>query len=78
VTSRPLADGEPHSSANDNTQASGKKTIAPGDVLNALKDSEFETFLPRLEAELKSTYPCLSSDSYGRMSPHWLTHGRIQ
>lgn len=41
-------------SANDNAQASGKKTIMPPDVLAALKDTEFENFLPRLEAELKS------------------------
>ncbi|KAI5369913.1 Putative transcription factor CBF/NF-Y/archaeal histone domain, histone-fold [Septoria linicola] len=41
------------SNSNDNAQAAGKKTIAPQDVMAALKDSEYETFLPRLEAELK-------------------------
>ena len=34
----------------------------PPDVVAALKDTEFEEFLPRLEAELKSTSPepCLA------------------
>ncbi|KAK4508456.1 hypothetical protein PRZ48_002195 [Zasmidium cellare] len=41
------------SNSNDNAQASGKKTIAPHDVIAALKDAELEMFLPRLEAELK-------------------------
>lgn len=44
-------------SSNDNAQASGKKTIAPQDVIAALKDAELESFLPRLEAELKSMFP---------------------
>lgn len=44
-------------SSNDNAQASGKKTIAPHDVIAALKDAELEHFLPRLEAELKSMFP---------------------
>jgi len=29
----------------------------PPDVVAALKDAEFEDFLPRLEAELKSKFP---------------------
>ena len=33
----------------------GKKTIQPRDVLDAVKELEFEAFLPRLEAELQST-----------------------
>jgi hypothetical protein len=41
-------------SSNDNAQAAGKKTISPLDVIAALKDAEFEGFVPRLEAELKS------------------------
>ncbi|CAK1356131.1 DNA polymerase epsilon subunit D [Cercospora beticola] len=41
------------SNSNDNAQAAGKKTIAPQDVMAALKDSEYEMFIPRLEAELK-------------------------
>ncbi|KAK4560320.1 hypothetical protein LTR86_005515 [Recurvomyces mirabilis] len=41
------------STSNENAQASGKKTIMPPDVVAALKDAEFEEFLPRLEAELK-------------------------
>ena len=43
-------------SSNENAQSGGKKTIAPQDVFNALKDCEFEDFIPRLEAELKSTF----------------------
>jgi hypothetical protein len=43
-----------HISSNDNAQAAGKKTISPQDVIAALKDAEFEGFVPRLEAELKS------------------------
>ena len=34
----------------------GKKTIQPRDVLDAVKELEFEAFLPRLEAELQSTF----------------------
>jgi hypothetical protein len=46
-------------SSNDNAQAAGKKTISPQDVIAALKDAEFEGFVPRLEAELKSKpFPC--------------------
>lgn len=43
-------------SSSENAQASGKKTIMPPDVIAALKDAEFDGFLPRLEAELKSKY----------------------
>ncbi|KAF2717573.1 histone-fold-containing protein [Polychaeton citri CBS 116435] len=39
--------------ANENAQGSGKKTIMPPDVFQALKDSDLGDFLPRLEAELK-------------------------
>jgi len=39
----------------DNAHAAGKKTIQPQDVLVALKDTEFEFMIPRIEAELKST-----------------------
>jgi hypothetical protein len=45
-------------SSNENAQAGGKKTIMPQDVIAALKDSEFEKFIPRLEAELKSSFSC--------------------
>ncbi|KXT12127.1 hypothetical protein AC579_7505, partial [Pseudocercospora musae] len=47
------------SNSNDNAQAGGKKTISPQDVMAALKDAELEGFLPRVEAELKSTLPAL-------------------
>ena len=40
----------------DNATAFGKKTIQPNDVLVSLKDSEFEFMIPRIEAELKSTF----------------------
>ncbi len=33
-----------------------KKTIQPQDVLDAIKELEFDAFLPRLEAELQSEY----------------------
>jgi len=42
-------------SSNDLARMSNKKTISPQDVMSALKDAELEGFLPRLEAELKST-----------------------
>lgn len=44
-----------HFSSNDLARMSNKKTISPQDVMSALKDAELEGFLPRLEAELKST-----------------------
>ena len=34
------------------TQSANKKTISPADVLFALREIEFEAFVPRLEAEL--------------------------
>ncbi|TKA25727.1 hypothetical protein B0A50_05823 [Salinomyces thailandicus] len=56
------------SHANENAQASGKKTIAPPDVIAALKDNEYETFLPRLEAELKkyNDIQCDKRNTYRR------------
>lgn len=32
----------------------GKKTIHPQDVYAALKDHEFESFIPRVQAEVQS------------------------
>jgi hypothetical protein len=59
-----------YSSSSENAQASGKKTIMPPDVVAALKDAEFEDFLPRLEAELKSTVlPKISPASQSRWAP---------
>lgn len=47
--------------ANENASMAGKKTIQPNDVIIALKETEFEFMIPRLEAELKSKWPrCLS------------------
>jgi hypothetical protein len=43
-------------SSNEYAQLEGKKTIQPADVIAALKENEFEHFIPRLEAELKSKY----------------------
>ncbi|KAK5134980.1 hypothetical protein LTR08_005932 [Meristemomyces frigidus] len=56
------------SNANENAQASGKKTIMPPDVVAALKDAEFEDFLPRLEAELKkyNDVQCDKRNTYRR------------
>lgn len=45
----------------ENASGAGKKTIQPQDVLVALKDSEFEFMIPRIEAELKSTFEYLFS-----------------
>ncbi|THX55262.1 hypothetical protein D6D06_04996 [Aureobasidium pullulans] len=42
------------SNSNEYAQIAGKKTIQPADVIAALKENEFEHFIPRLEAELKS------------------------
>jgi hypothetical protein len=44
-------------SSNEYAQLEGKKTIQPADVIAALKENEFEHFIPRLEAELKSNIP---------------------
>lgn len=46
------------SSSNEYAQLGGKKTIQPADVIAALKENEFEHFIPRLEAELKSNIAC--------------------
>ncbi|EMF17729.1 histone-fold-containing protein [Sphaerulina musiva SO2202] len=56
------------SNSNDNAQAAGKKTIAPQDVMAALKDSEYESFLPRLDAELKkyNEMQCDKRNTYRR------------
>lgn len=40
----------------DNASGAGKKTIQPHDVLVALRDTEFDFMIPRIEAELKSTF----------------------
>jgi DNA polymerase epsilon subunit 3 len=49
-------------SANDNTERSSKKTIQPDDVFDAVRDLEFEAFLPRLEAEFRSMcFVCLGA-----------------
>lgn len=48
-------------SSNEYAQLEGKKTIQPADVIAALKENEFEHFIPRLEAELKSDIHCISA-----------------
>ena len=50
-------------SSNEYAQLGGKKTIQPADVIAALKDNEFESFIPRLEAELKSKLPSFAMRS---------------
>lgn len=40
----------------ENATGSGKKTIQPQDVLVALRDTEFDFMIPRIEAELKSMF----------------------
>jgi hypothetical protein len=52
----------------------GKKTIQPRDVLDAVKEREFEAFLPRLEAELQSTLTM----PLGNLLSRELTLRRIQ
>ncbi|WPG99714.1 DNA polymerase epsilon subunit D [Acrodontium crateriforme] len=56
------------SSSSENAQSNGKKTIVPQDVINALKDAEFESFLPRVEAELKkyNDIQCDKRNTYRR------------
>ncbi|KAF1357026.1 histone-fold-containing protein [Delphinella strobiligena] len=56
------------SNAMDNASGAGKKTIQPQDVLVALKDTEFEFMIPRIEAELKkyNTVQCDKRNSYRR------------
>ncbi|KAK4997954.1 hypothetical protein LTR66_002731 [Elasticomyces elasticus] len=53
---------------NEAAQAAGKKTIQPLDVMAAIKELEFEGFLPRLEAELEkyNTIQCEKRNSYRR------------
>ncbi|KAI5250497.1 histone-fold-containing protein [Aureobasidium subglaciale] len=54
--------------SNEYAQIAGKKTIQPADVMAALKENEFEHFIPRLEAELKkyNTVQCDKRNSYRR------------
>ncbi|EMD01184.1 hypothetical protein BAUCODRAFT_61755 [Baudoinia panamericana UAMH 10762] len=56
------------SNSSENVQASGKKTVMPPDVMAALKDAEFENFLPRLDAELKkyNDVQCDKRNTYRR------------
>ncbi|KAK1060968.1 hypothetical protein LTR74_011427 [Friedmanniomyces endolithicus] len=56
------------STAYENAQLSNKKTIMPPDVVTALKDAEFEGFLPRLDAELKkyNDIQCDKRNTYRR------------
>ena len=66
-------------SANELTQAGGKKTIMPPEIMTALKDAEFEDFLPRLEAELKSRFsPLKTSLHIESVVDRRLTTGRVQ
>lgn len=53
-----------HHSANENTVAAGKKTIAPADVFKALDDTEFSFLKEPLEAEFASTYMHMASFVY--------------
>jgi hypothetical protein len=55
-------------SSNEYAQLEGKKTIQPADVIAALKENEFEHFIPRLEAELKSKYLPHSHHLHPRVS----------
>nr|POE49322.1 hypothetical protein CFP56_32472 [Quercus suber] len=54
--------------SNENARSNNKKTIAPADVIAALKDAELESFLPRLEAELKkyNDIQCEKRNTYRR------------
>ncbi|KAK5152544.1 hypothetical protein LTR04_006418 [Oleoguttula sp. CCFEE 6159] len=56
------------SHANDHAMAANKKTIQPLDVLAVLAELEFETFAPRLEAELAkyNAIQCDKRNSYRR------------
>lgn len=44
-------------SANENTLASGKKTIMPADVFKAIEETEFGFMRAKLEAEFTSSLP---------------------
>ncbi|GAB7348582.1 hypothetical protein MBLNU459_g6968t1 [Dothideomycetes sp. NU459] len=56
-------------SSNEYATLAGKKTIQPHDVIMALKDSELDAFIPKLEAELKkyNTVQCDKRNSYRRI-----------
>ncbi|CAD0096635.1 unnamed protein product [Aureobasidium vineae] len=66
-TGRAAREGSTNCS-NEYAQLGGKKTIQPADVIAALKENEFEHFIPRLEAELKkyNTVQCDKRNSYRR------------
>ncbi|KAL9092283.1 MAG: hypothetical protein Q9165_004457 [Trypethelium subeluteriae] len=55
-------------SAQDAAQAADKSTIRPKDVLEAIKELEFEDFIPRLEIELEkyNTEQCNKRNTYRR------------
>ncbi|KAI9682604.1 MAG: hypothetical protein M1822_006902 [Bathelium mastoideum] len=55
-------------SAQDAAQAADKSTIRPKDVLEAVKELEFDDFIPRLEIELEkyNTEQCNKRNSYRR------------
>ncbi|KAL9077575.1 MAG: hypothetical protein Q9157_003299, partial [Trypethelium eluteriae] len=54
--------------AQDAAQAADKSTIRPKDVLEAIKELEFEDFIPRLEIELEkyNTEQCNKRNTYRR------------
>ncbi|KAK5164968.1 uncharacterized protein LTR77_009633 [Saxophila tyrrhenica] len=56
------------SNSNEFAANAGKKTIMPQDVLAAMKDCEFESFKPRLEAELQryTEMQCDKRNTYRR------------
>lgn len=59
-------------SANDRAILANKKTIQPNDVLEALPELEFESFLPRCVGELNGTFStdrcCIASPALGANS----------
>jgi len=55
-------------SANERTLSSGKKTILPDDVFEALDDIEYSQFRDRLQAEFKSTF-LLAHSYYSYIRP---------
>ncbi|KAF2452423.1 histone-fold-containing protein, partial [Lineolata rhizophorae] len=56
------------SHANENASRTGKKTIQPRDVIEAINELEFEPFLPRLEAEAEkyNAIQCDKRNTYRR------------
>jgi DNA polymerase epsilon subunit 3 len=54
--------------ANEQAQRANKKTIQPKDVLDAIHLTEFDSFLPRLEAELEkyNAVQCDKRNTYRR------------